>query len=66
MICSACIPPSPPCGPLLKGRPVLALTDDSAVLKAASGGALTFCRRGTPPVARCLVWELAVSEMEVV
>ncbi len=51
--------------PILRGRPVVAITDDSAAIKTASGGALTFCRRGTPPVARCLVWELAVSEMEV-
>ncbi len=52
--------------PLLNGRPVVAITDDSAVIKAASGGSLTFCRRGTSPVARCLVWELAAPEMEVV
>ncbi len=45
--------------PLLKGRPVLALTDDSAAVKTASGGTLTFRRRGTPPVALCLVWKLA-------
>ena len=43
--------------PLLKGRPVLALTEDSAAIKAASGGSLTFCRRGTPPVERCLIWD---------
>ncbi len=44
--------------PLLKGRPVLALTDDSAVIKTASGGTLTFRHRAASPVARCLVWEL--------
>ncbi len=44
--------------PLLNGRPVLALTDDSAAIKTASGGSLTFRRRAAPPVARCLVWEL--------
>ncbi len=43
--------------PLLNGRPVLALTDDSAAIKAASGGSLTFRRRAAPPVERCLVWE---------
>ncbi len=30
--------------PLLKGRPLLALTDDSAAIKTASGGSLTFRR----------------------
>ena len=51
--------------PLLKGRPVVVITDDSAAIKAASIGTLTFRRRAAPPVERCLVWELAVSEMEV-
>ncbi len=41
--------------PLLRGRAVLALTEDSAAIKVASGGSLTFRRRGAP--ARCLVWE---------
>ncbi len=43
--------------PLLRGRAVLALTDDSAAIKAASGGSLTFCKRAAPPTERCLVWE---------
>jgi hypothetical protein len=44
--------------PLLNGRPVLALTEDSAAIKTASGGSLTFRRRGAPPPERCLIWEL--------
>ncbi len=51
--------------PLLKGRPMLALTDDSAAIKAASSGTLTFRRRAAPPVEWCLVWELAAPEMEI-
>ncbi len=46
--------------PLLKGRPVVAITEDSAVIKTASGGSLAFWggAAAAPPVARCLVWEL--------
>lgn len=43
--------------PLLGGRPVVALTEDSAAIKA-SAGTLTYRRRQTWPVACCLVWEL--------
>ncbi len=43
--------------PLLRGRAVLALTDNSAAIKAASGGSLTFRRRAAMPAERCLVWE---------
>jgi hypothetical protein len=44
--------------PLLGGRPVVALTEDSAAIGAESGGTLTFRRhRGWPP-GRCLIWEL--------
>ncbi len=50
---------------LLQGRPVVAITDDSATIKAASGGSLTFRRHESPPTERCLIWELAVSEREV-
>ncbi len=50
---------------ILQGRPVVAITDDSAAIKTASGASLTFRRRAALPVERCLVWELAVSEMEV-
>ncbi len=43
--------------PLLRGRAVLALTEDSAAIKTASGRSLTFGRRIPPPTERCLVWE---------
>ncbi len=43
--------------PLLRGRAVLALTDDSAAIKTASGGSLTFRQRAAPPAEQCLVWE---------
>ncbi len=42
---------------LLKGRPVLALTEHSAAIKTASGGTLTFRRRATPPAEQCLIWD---------
>jgi len=45
--------------PLLSGRPVLALTEDSAAIGAESGGTLTFRRHRAWPPGRCLVWELA-------
>ena len=44
---------------LLGGRPVAALAEDSAVIKATSGGALTYRRHRCPPAGRCLVWDLA-------
>ncbi len=43
--------------PLLRGRAVLVITEDSAAIKAASGGSLTFRKRAAPPTERCLVWE---------
>ena len=43
---------------LLKGRPVLALTEHSAAIKTASGGSLTIQRRAAPPIEQCLVWKL--------
>ena len=45
-------------GPLLSGRPVVALTEDSAAIKAVTGGTLTFRRRRAWPHGRCLIWEL--------
>ncbi len=50
---------------LLQGRPVVAITDDSAAIKAASGGSLTFRRHELPPAERCLIWEMAMLEREV-
>ncbi len=44
--------------PLLGGRPVVALTEDSAAIKANSGGTLTFLRRRAWPPGRCLIWDL--------
>ncbi len=44
--------------PLLSGRPVVALTEDSAAIKANSGGTLTFRMRRAWPHGRCLIWEL--------
>lgn len=44
--------------PLLSGRPVVALTEDSAVIEAGSGGTLTFLRHRAWPPGRCLIWEL--------
>jgi hypothetical protein len=44
--------------PLLSGRPVVALAEDSAVIKANSGGVLTILRRRAWPPGRCLIWEL--------
>ncbi len=45
--------------PLLSGRPVVALTEDSAAIKANSGGTLTFRMRRAWPPGRCLIWELS-------
>ncbi len=44
--------------PLLRGRPVVALTEVSAAIKTASGGSLTCRRHGSPPAGRRLIWEL--------
>jgi hypothetical protein len=44
--------------PLLSGRPVVALTEGSAAIKADSGGTLTFRIRNTWPPGRCLIWDL--------
>ncbi len=44
--------------PLLNGHPVFAITEDSAAIKAASSGTLTFRRRAVPPAEQCLIWEL--------
>ncbi len=44
--------------PLLGGRPVIALTEDSAAIGAVTGGTLTFRRHKAPPLDRCLIWEL--------
>ncbi len=44
--------------PLLGGRPVVALTENSAVINAASGGTLTYRRRKVWPPGCCLLWEL--------
>ncbi len=44
--------------PLLSGRPVVALTEDSAAISAASGGTLMFRRHRSSPPGRCLIWEL--------
>ena len=42
---------------LLQGCPVAAITEDSAVIKTASGGSLTFRRHKAAPTEQCLVWE---------
>ena len=44
--------------PLLDGRPLAALAEDSAVIKTASGGTLTYRRHPCAPAGRCLVWDL--------
>ena len=48
--------------PLLNGRPVLAITEDSAAVKTASGGSLTFRRHKASPAEQWLVWKLAVPQ----
>jgi hypothetical protein len=50
---------------LLQGRPVVVITEDSAAIKTASGGLLTFRRHESSPTERCLIWELAWPEREV-
>ena len=42
---------------LLGGRSVVALTGDSAAIRADSGGTLTYRKRAVWPVGCCLVWE---------
>ena len=42
---------------LLQGRPVVAITEDSAAIKTASGGSLAFRKRAATPTEQCLVWE---------
>ena len=44
--------------PLLDGRPLVALAEDSAIIKTALGGTLTYRRHRSPPTGRCLVWKL--------
>ncbi len=44
---------------LLKGRPVVAITEHSAAIKTASGGSLTIRRHKASPAEQCLVWKLA-------
>jgi hypothetical protein len=44
--------------PLLSGRPILALTEDSAAIRAVASGTLTFRRRRAWPPGRCLIWTL--------
>ena len=44
---------------LLGGRPVVALTEDSAAIRTGAGGTLTYRRHPRPPAGRCLVWDLA-------
>jgi hypothetical protein len=44
--------------PMLGGRPVVAITEDSAAIGAESGGTLTFRRHRAWPPGRCLIWEL--------
>ncbi len=43
--------------PLLKGRPVVVITDNSAAIKATSIGTLTFRRRAASPEEQCLIWD---------
>ncbi len=43
---------------LLKGRPVVAITEHRAAIKTASGGTMPLQRRAAPPVEQCLVWKL--------
>jgi hypothetical protein len=44
--------------PLLSGRPVAALTENSAAITVVSGGAQTYRRRVTWPAGCCLIWDL--------
>jgi len=44
--------------PLLNGRPVTTITESTAVISVASGGAQTYCRPSTWPTERCLVWKM--------
>ncbi len=45
--------------PLLKGRPVVVITENSAAIRSVSGGTLTFRGGGSvAPAERRLIWEL--------
>ena len=44
--------------PLLDGRPVVALSEDSAAITACSGAMMTYRRKKAWPPGRCLIWEL--------
>ena len=44
--------------PLLDGRPVVALSEDSAAITARSGATMTYRRKKAWPPGRCLTWEL--------
>ncbi len=46
--------------PLLDGRPIVAITKDSAVITVASGGVQIYRRRATWPEGCCLIWELGI------
>jgi hypothetical protein len=43
--------------PLLNGRPITAMSENSAAITAASGGVQTYRRRSIWLKERCLVWE---------
>jgi hypothetical protein len=44
--------------PLLGGRPVVAITEDTLAMAAVSGGMLTYRRKGAWPPGCCLIWEM--------
>ena len=44
--------------PLLKGRPLLALTEDRAAIEGQWGAGLTFYKRAVRTVEQSLIWEL--------
>ncbi len=46
--------------PLLGGRAVALITDDSAGISAESGGTLTYRRRKAWPPGCCLIWEAQI------
>ena len=48
--------------PLLKSRPVVVITENSAAIRSVSGGTLTFRRRAASPEEQCLVWKLAAAK----
>ena len=43
---------------LLGGRPVVALTEVSAAIRAESGATMTYHRRAVWPPECCLIWDL--------